>query len=135
MYYITITFYMYYITYYVSLLLLLFFSFTLISAIQLNTEKNHLKEVIKQKEDPRSWDYIAPQRRGGAHFGVFPVRGRKILTRSEIKIIYSEAGVPITPKLASDGEKYWLFTLGEPIPAPDDLKNLKAGGLVGLDNF
>ena len=34
----------------VSLVLLLFFSGTLISVIQTNTEKNHLEEVIKQKE-------------------------------------------------------------------------------------
>lgn len=92
--------------------------------------------VEKQKDDPESWGFIAPQKEGGVHFGVFPIQKRRILTRAEIIRIYKEKGIPIKPKKNSDERKYWLFDLGNPLAAPQNLKTLSVKNrLVALDSF
>lgn len=84
---------------------------------------------------PETWEYIAPQRAGERHYGVFPVLSRQVLPRQAIEGIYDERGVPIRPKPKADQTEYWLFELGDPVPIPEDLYDLKAGTIVQLDRF
>lgn len=83
---------------------------------------------------PETWEYIAPQKTGRKHYGMFPVKDSQVLSRKEIKDIYAECGIPISPKPGSDEKEYWLFSLGDPIPAPEDLSNIKSGMVVELDS-
>jgi len=81
---------------------------------------------------PERWDYIAPQKKGSGHYGLFPIMEETVLPRSEIIKIYKEKGIPINEKPTCAQDKYWLFRLGEPIPAPPDLNRLHRGRIVNV---
>lgn len=81
---------------------------------------------------PEKWDYIAPQKGGHGHYGLFPILERSIHTRSELLNIYKRQGIYIEAKPKYAQSTYWLFCLGEPISAPPDLNRLQRGRIVKI---
>ncbi len=85
------------------------------------------------KHSPDTWEYVAPQKAGSPHFGVFPVKEMQRLSRKEIEAVYKEQGVFMKSSSGKDDREYFLFRLDEPISAPADLDNIKSGMVVKLD--
>lgn len=93
------------------------------------------KEVVKIGEDPELYEYLAPQKIGKEHYGVFPILERKLLPRKSVKSVYRDKGIHIEDKPSWDNKEYWLFKLGKSINTPDNLRDLKSGSVIELDSM
>ena len=85
---------------------------------------NHSSVPLEQ------WQYIAPQKSPKGHYGLFPIIRYETLNRKKITQIFEEQNITIKAKSADAEKNYYLFYLGDPISAPDELKQLPRGKVV-----
>ena len=73
--------------------------------------------------NPKEWMYLVPSFQN-KHFGLFPIRDVKVLTRKEIVNIYKSKGIYIDHRPNNDYSFYYLFFLEEPLLKQSGIETL-----------